>query len=137
MSLRTVKAVFLVACLYDVILGVAFCLFFKSIYNMFEIPLPNHDGYVQLSALHILVFGIGFFFVYRDPVRNSPLILLGILMKLAFIAVALGHWILDTIPVIYIPFAVVDVPFLVLFVMAQSAVGKLREKELYGPPADA
>ena len=125
MSIKGIKTVFLVAALYDIILGIVFGLFFKPVYTCFGAELPNHAGYIQLAAAYILVFGIGFFFVYKDPVRNQAIITLGVLMKLGFVVVVLGHLLIDTIPPFYIPFALLDIVFLLLFMYTLTAVKKL------------
>ena len=118
MSVEMIRLTFLVAALYDVLLGLAFGLFFKPIYAMFGVTLPNHDAYVQLSAILVLIFGIGFYMVYRRPHQGRPIIVLGILMKLGFAAVVLGHLVLGSIPSLYVPFAVLDLVFAVAFVAA-------------------
>ena len=122
MTIKSVKMVFLVGALYDLILGAVFALFFKTVYALFGTELPNHAGYIQLAAAYIFIFGIGFYFVYRDPHRNRAIIALGILMKLAFCVVVFGHLLVDTIPSFYIPVAVLDVVFLALFLAAYKAV---------------
>lgn len=125
MSIKGIKTVFLIAGVYDIILGIVFALFFKPIYNMFGAELPNHAGYIQLAASYIFVFGIGFYLVYKDPVRNQAIITLGILMKFLFVVIVLGHLLLDTIPAFYIPFALLDIVFLLLFLYTQTAIKKL------------
>lgn len=121
MTLKGVKRLFMVAAVYDLILGFVFALFYKPIYNGFGVALPNHAGYIQLAAAHIFIFGIGFYLVAQNPQRNRSVITLGILMKLAFVGVAFGHLIADTIPVFYVPFAALDLIFLVLFLIANGA----------------
>jgi hypothetical protein len=125
MSLKAVKTLFLVAALYDLILGIVFGLFFKPIYSGFGVELPNHAGYIQLAAAYIFIFGIGFLWVSRNPQANASLISLGILMKLAFVIVTFGHLLFATIPVFYVPFAVLDLVFLALFIMARGALKKV------------
>jgi CHASE2 domain-containing sensor protein len=125
MSLKTIKALFLIAAIYDLALGFVFGLFYRPIYQSFAVELPNHAGYVQLSAAFIFVFGIAFVWIWRDPIKNLPLISLGILMKLAFCVVSFGHLLVNWLPVFYIPFAILDLVFLILFWMARGAVKKL------------
>jgi hypothetical protein len=122
MSLKTVKAAFMASAVYDIVLGIIFGLFYKLVYNAFETPLPNHAGYIQLISLYLLIFGIGFWFVAKNPAAHIGIIRLGILMKLAFIVVVVGHLIFDSVPGFYIPFAVIDLVFLVLFWMSDSFV---------------
>lgn len=117
-----VKPLFQIAALYDLILGVVFFFAFKSIFTALNFPLPNHDGYIQFPALLIVVFGVASWFVAVAPARNRDIIKLGVLEKAAYAGVVLGHWAFGTIPWIWIPFAVLDVIFLALFLAALNAV---------------
>lgn len=47
MTANWIKPLFIVAALYDLLLGITALLFFKPLYNWLGITLPNHDGYVQ------------------------------------------------------------------------------------------
>jgi len=118
MSLSTIRVIFLVAALYDIILGLSFSLWFKTVYQWFEIELPNHPAYVQLPGLLIAVLGVGFLFVFADPQQNRNIAFLGVLMKLDFTGVAFGHWLVGSIPTIYVILAVCDAIFALLFVAA-------------------
>ncbi len=118
MTTGMVRVLFLIASVYDLVLGLAFAWGFKTIYPRFGIELPNHDAYVQLPGYLIAIFGIGFLFVAFNPAKNRPLIFLGILLKLAFTGVALGHWFSDGIPTIYTVFAILDLIFAALFLSA-------------------
>ena len=122
MSLKTVKSVFMASAVYDILLGLIFGLFYKLVYNAFETTLPNHAGYIQLVAMYLLIFGIGFWCVAKNPMANLGIIRLGIMMKAAFIIVVVGHLLFGSVPSFYVPFAVIDAVFLVLFVMAESFV---------------
>jgi hypothetical protein len=122
MKREWVSPLFVFAALYDIVLGLIYGLAFRPIYARFGIALPNHDGYVQLPAALILVFGVGFWFVARAPERNRDLIKLGIGMKAAFCAVVLGHYFLASIPAMWIPFALADLLFGIAFLMALRVV---------------
>lgn len=124
-NLKMVKGIFLVAAIFDITLGIIFALFFKRVYNSFGYPLPNHDAYVQLPALYVLIFGIAFYLVYRDPVQNRAIMPVGILMKLAFSAVCLGHMFFGAVASFYIPLAVIDLIFAGLFAWALKNTGRL------------
>ena len=106
-------------------MGIIFGLFFRLIYQSFGVELPNHAGYIQLAALYIFIFGIGLYLIYKNPFQNREIIILGILMKLAFFIVAIGHLVLDTIPSFYIPFAIIDILFVLLFVPAYLGLKKI------------
>jgi len=104
-----------------------FGLAYKTIYETVGSVLPNHPGYVQLPALLIIVFGIGFWMVAQDVRGNRSIISLGILMKLAFGIVVFGHLIAgNTIP-FYIPFGIIDLGFAILFLMARKSLDATSE----------
>lgn len=124
-----IRPFFVVAGVYDLILGVVFGLLFKPIYTWYGIELPNHDGYVQWGAAVVAIFGIGFLFVAAAPERNRDLIVLGILFKLAYAATILGHWVFATVPPMWLPWAWMDLVFAALFVVA------LRSLPKAAPPA--
>jgi len=128
MSLSVIKLLFLVAGLYDLILGLGFALFYQTIYGWFAIVLPNHAAYVQLPALLSMVFGIGFLLVAADPVANRGIIFLGVLMKVVYSALILGHWLSDQVPPLYVAFAVLDIVFAVLFITAFRALKRPNSK---------
>ncbi|MEK6563996.1 MAG: hypothetical protein AABZ65_03080 [Candidatus Omnitrophota bacterium] len=118
MSLKTIRRLFIISALYDFILGVIFLAGFRHVYNYFNIALPNHDGYVQFAAALVVIFGIGFWFVAHDPQRNRDIIKMGILLKLSYSGVAFYHAALGNLPGIWLPFAWLDLIFLVLFILA-------------------
>ena len=121
MKASWIRPLFVVAALYDLVLGVVFFAAFKAIYERFGIALPNHDAYVQLPAAFIAVFGVGFWFVSKAPERNRDLITLGVLMKLAFAGVVLSYAFRGAIPPLWVPFAWIDLAFMLAFIAALSA----------------
>lgn len=120
------RPLFLTAAIYDLVLGVVFGLGFRPIYSRFGIELPNHDAYVQLPAALIAVFGVGFWFVARDPVRHRGIVTLGVLLKLSFAGIVLAHRFTDGIPDLWVPFAVCDLLFAVAFLAALPAIPERR-----------
>ncbi|MBM2831550.1 MAG: hypothetical protein HW414_602 [Dehalococcoidia bacterium] len=127
MSLKTIKRFFLVAALYDIILGIVFGFLFKPVYIVFGAELPNHDGYIQLIAFYVLTFGICFYLAYRNPQLNRQFAILGVLMKISFATVVFGHFIADTIPLpqVFITLAVIDLLFIPFFIAAYSSLRKM------------
>ncbi len=122
MNAKWIRPFFVVAAIYDVVLGVTALLFFKPIYNWLNVTLPNHDGYVQWGAAVVTIFGIGFWLVSRDPARNRDIIKMGILFKLAYAATVLGHYFWGSVPAVWVPFAWLDLGFLIMFIVALRAV---------------
>ena len=122
MKVKTIKLLFIISALYDFILGVIFLVGFRKIYNYFNIALPNHDGYVQFGAALVAIFGVGFWFVARDPQRNRDIVKMGILLKVSYSGVVFYHAALGNLPGIWLPFAWFDVIFLILFILALKAL---------------
>jgi hypothetical protein len=122
MIARWVRPLFVLAALYDIVLGLVYFFAFQPIYGHFMIPLPNHNAYVELPAALIVVFGLGFAMVALDPERNRDIIRLGILMKLAFSLIVLSYAFRDAIPSMWVPLAWIDLGFAIAFIVADRAV---------------
>jgi len=95
---------------------------FKPIFAWLNVTLPNHDGYIQFPALLVATFGVGFWLVSLNPVRNRDIVKLGILLKLSYSGVVLYHRYFGAIPWVWVPFAWFDLIFLMSFVAALKAI---------------
>jgi hypothetical protein len=69
---------------YDIILGSGFALFFRDIFAALGITLPNHPGYIIVPALFLVCGGVGEFLIARNPLKNTDLVIMRLLMKLSF-----------------------------------------------------
>ncbi len=110
------KGLFLVAGLYDFILGAVFFLFYARIYEHFGITLPNHPEYVQAPALFIVILGIMLFYVFKDMHRNIDMVKIAGLSKIAYSGLAFYHQQGTGLPAVFMVFAWCDLLFLALFV---------------------
>ena len=124
------QLLFVIAALYDGILGAAFLIVPDQIFKAFDITPPNHIGYVQFPGALLLVFAIMFAMIARDPVANRRLIPYGILLKLSYCGVVFLHWFNGGIPVIWKPFAVADLLFLGLFAWAFMMLGSSPARDV-------
>ncbi len=113
-----IRPLFAIAALYDGILGVVFLLAPGLPFRTFSVTPPNHMGYVQFPAALLLVFGLMFLAVARDPVRSRNLIPYGVLLKVAYCGVAGWYWAAGGMPGMWKPFVVVDAVMGILFVWA-------------------
>ena len=116
------SVLFYIAAAYDGILGIVFLEWPMCIFEHFEITPPNHPGYVQFPAMLLIVFAILFVNIARKPVENRSLIFYGILLKVSYCTVVFAYWFTDGIPVIWKPFAVFDLIFIVLFILADRSL---------------
>ena len=113
-----IKPLFLIAALYDGVLGIAFVIAPGAIFAMYGVEPPNHMAYVQFPALLLILFAIMFWRVAMDPVRNRDLILYGCGLKVAYCGLAFWYEITTGVPSMWIPWAWADLVFLLLFVLS-------------------
>ncbi len=110
------KSVFLIASIYDLILGVMFFFFYKNVFSYFDIVLPSEPMYLQMSAAFVMAMGIGYYFVYRNLHKNTDLVKLGIIYKIVYSLLAIYFYLKGLAHVVFLWFAIFDVVFLILFV---------------------
>ncbi len=122
MTPRWIRPLFIVAGIYDLVLGLAFLVLYGWIYSRFGVTLPNHPGYVQLNALFVMVMGIAFFMVAAAPERNRNLIVLGALFKAAYAGIVFFYWTCGRMPSMWLPWAICDALFMVAFLVALAAL---------------
>jgi hypothetical protein len=115
-SRSAISALYIVAGIYDGLLGAAFLIAWSALFRYFEVTPPNHPGYVQFPALLLIVFALMFFAVAVDPVRNRNLIPYGVLLKVAYFGTVFWYWFTQGIPNMWKPFAWIDLVFAILFV---------------------
>lgn len=112
------RTFFLIAALYDIVLGIGFFVFFDPLFSALGIALPNNTSYIHLTAGFVFVQGLGYWFVYQDPAANLGIVKLGIVYKavfagLAFYYLAIGQLLHPA----FMIFAVADLFFLAGFVL--------------------
>ena len=116
-ELRLWKPFFLIAALYDGVLGAGFFVFYNPLFHALGIALPNNTSYIHITTAFIFVQGLSYWYVSRDPVRNADIVKVGVVYKLiysglAFYYLAIGQ----LLSAVFAWLGVVDVVFLVLFV---------------------
>jgi len=114
-----VRILFIIAGIYDGLLGLAFLTVPEALYAWAGVAPPNHFGYVQFPAAILVVFALLFFAVAHRPMENRNLIPYGILLKLSYCSVVFGYWAMEGIPWIWKPFALADAAFALLFLWAR------------------
>jgi hypothetical protein len=119
---QIIRPLFIVAALYDGVLGAAFLVATATMVQRLGVTPPNHPGYLQFPAALLLVFAIMFLAVAVDPVKNRNLIPYGILLKVSYCGVVSYHWFTAGVSGIWKPFCILDVAFLLLFAWAWAAL---------------
>lgn len=114
----TWRPFFLVAALYDIVLGAAFFLLYGPLFEWMGVELPPNTSYIHLTAAFVLTQGLGYWFVYQDPLANRGIVKLGVVYKFIFSALALYYLAIDQlIHPVFLVFGVLDVLFLIGFVL--------------------
>ena len=119
-----IRALFVIAALYDGILGLGFLFFARALFQRFDVTPPNHFGYVQFPGLLLIIFALMFLAVARNPIATRNLIRYGILLKASYAGIVFFYWATSGIPDMWKPFAIADAVFLVLFAGSCWALGK-------------
>ncbi len=120
---KWIPVLFWVAAAYDGVLGLAFLAAPARLFELLDITPPNHFGYVHFPAALLVVFALLFVAIARDAERNRNLIPFGMLLKVSYCGVVFVHWFTAGVPSMWKPFAVMDVLFLVLFLVAYRRIG--------------
>ncbi len=102
---RYYRGLFLVAAIYDLVLGIVFTFFYGPAFEMLDVT-PPEGGYIPLLGSFLFVIGVAYYLIWRgDLHRNRDMILVGTLYKLAYAAIALIFWAMGDVP--HVAFAAV------------------------------
>ena len=126
MTSNWIRPFFLVAGLYDAILGLIFFFGHNSVFAYFEVTPPNHPAYVEFPALLLIVFGAMFLQISTDPVRLRPLIPYGIALKAAYSGIAFWYYFNTGISSMWMPWAWLDLAFIAGFCISWMALAPNR-----------
>lgn len=107
-KVKMCKPCFFTMGVYDVLLGLAFALFFRGIYRALGIELPNHPGYIFVPALFLVSGGVGEFLIARDPLKNTDLVIVRTLMKMSYATAVFYCHFRYGVPLIFTGIAVVS-----------------------------
>ncbi len=118
----SIRALFVVAAIYDGVLGAAFLAAAAALFEWFDVTPPNHFGYVHFPAALLIVFAAMYVAIALNPVGNRNLIPFGSLLKVSYCVVVLYHWVTAGIPGMWKPFFFFDLVFLVFFAYAWLAL---------------
>jgi hypothetical protein len=116
---------FLIAALYDFILGLIFFVFWRFIFDrILKIPYPNYPAFYQAAAAFIFTMGLGLYFVYRNLYRNIDIVKVAIVFKLFYSGLAFYYVIVENMSWIFSVFGILDLIFVVLFIFFLRAVAR-------------
>jgi hypothetical protein len=82
---------FLTAAVFNWLVGLALLLDAPLVFRLSRVtPAPTEPLFVQLFSWLVVVFGVGYFWISRDPPGNLPIIKLGMLGKASVFLVCLA-----------------------------------------------
>lgn len=125
MNITMVKTLFIIAAIYDGILGLLFVFFPGLAFEFFEVLPPNHFGYVQFPAILLLIFAAMFYRVALDPLANRFIMVYGMALKIGYSGTVFYYMLTTGVPAMWVPWAWADLVFLVLFILAWQYTGKI------------
>lgn len=113
------RGLFNFAAIYDAVLGLTFTFFPARAFAALGVSdkLPVFGGYLTLLGVFVLVIGMAYFLIARgDLRRNTDLILIGTLYKLAYAGTAFFYWSQGSLPHVAFGalFGVADAVFFIL-----------------------
>lgn len=118
MNDKWIRPFFVVAGLYDGLLGLAFLIAPGAIFSTYGVEPPNHMAYVQFPAILLILFAIMFFRIAMNPAGSREFILYGCGLKIAYVSLTFWYDLTTGVPAMWIPWAWADLVFLVLFVLS-------------------
>ena len=122
---RPYRILFLIAALYDFILGFIFFAFLRFFFeDLFRLPYPLYPAFFQAAAAFVFVMGVGFYFIYRNMYRNIDIVKVGIAFKVVYTGLAFYHVFVEGMPWIFSVFGFLDIIFIVFFIFFLLAVRK-------------
>lgn len=125
------RTFFLVAALYDIILGVAFFFLHGPLFSALGIEPPNNTSYIHLTAGFVFVQGLGYWLVYQNAPANLGIVKLGLVYKAIFSGLGLYYLAIgQLLHPVFLVFAIADLAFLVGFWL-------FLRRTVDGRPADA
>ena len=127
MNEKTMKMFYILAALYDLVLGVAFLFAPLAIFTMYGVEPPNHMAYVQFPGMLLIVFGVMFYQISTNPAKFRGLILYGCGLKVSYCSMVFYYMGTSGVPAMYVPFAWADLVFLALFIMTYKSLGAKTE----------
>lgn len=123
---RYYRGLFLLAAIYDLVLGVVFTFFYRPAFELVDVT-PPEGGYVPLLGSFLFVVGVAYYLIWRgDLARNRDMIAIGTLYKLAYASIALIFWAIGDIPHVLFAavFGLADLVFFALMLECWLYLGR-------------
>lgn len=127
------KRLFFIGALYNwgaAILFVALYYFSQEHLGLL-VKIPEQTVWFFCTFMAVSIFGLGYYFIYRDVERNRDLITLGGLGKALFFLIFLVYWQKADISTLAFVLACGDAIFAILFAQVLYTLNKNRNQVAY------
>jgi hypothetical protein len=130
---RFYRILFLIATVYDVVLGIIFVFFYRTAFEVLDIAdkLPPSGAYLSLIGAFLFVIGIAYYLIYRgDLLKNRDLVTVGTLYKLAYCLVAICYAVMGDVPhmIFVLLFGGCDFIFFILMLECRLYLHKIAKE---------
>lgn len=117
MNAKHITRLFYVAALYNWLAALVFVAPLGLAASLGVSPVPVGNAYEYIMCAAIAVFGLGYWWVAKAPVRNRDIVKLGLIGKLAVVAIAFGSFYAGTAHGVFAGLASGDLAFAILFMI--------------------
>jgi hypothetical protein len=115
MTDRTYQRIFLVGALWNLVAAGLFFLLWRQAFAFFHLEAPNYLAFFQAWLALAFVFGIGYYYVFRDLYGNLNIVRLGLYGKTAFSVIVIYHVFFSDFHPVFLSGAFIDLVFVVLY----------------------
>lgn len=107
---------FFIGAIWNWVAALSFAIGYKWLFPLFNMELPKFPVFLMLFLGLAFVYGIGYYWVFRDISKNHDIVRLGIMAKLIVFVGLLWAGITGQIAWISVGAGVVDLIFAILFI---------------------
>jgi hypothetical protein len=111
----TFRRIFLVGALWNLLGTGLLFVFWRQVFAFFRLETPNYLAFFQAWLALAFVFGIGYYYVFRDLYGNMHIVRLGIYGKTAFAVIFICHVAFGNLHPVFLSGAIIDLVFVVLY----------------------
>ena len=87
------RPLFSVAALFNLVVGIPMLVAYPTVARLLQLEGPP-TVWFHIAAAVVVIFGFAYWSIARDPIKFRPYVMLGIVGKLAFVAIIYGHWLI-------------------------------------------
>ena len=117
MSDQTFRRIFLVGALWNLFGAGLFFIFWRQAFAFFQLEPPNYLAFFQSWLALAFVFGIGYYYVFRDLYANLNIVRLGIYGKMGFAVIFIYHVAVGDFHPVFLSGAIIDLVFAGLYAL--------------------